>query len=485
MKKLLAILILFLGFQIKVQAATNYESYTLAQLLTEIKNDIPEAAKLYYNKLTTDQKMHYDGIVQSYLSGKLECDYSYIAARGSNDELEATVSDINKAYEAFLYEHKEFFFIGTYSTSGYKTLPPLHDQVEYKLNISMAEDYYIQYDPNDSSNRIIDTAKVKNHFVEILNKRDQVHAHVSTLSNDYEKIKYIHDYLVLNNSYQKTNTLSYTPAGALVDSETPVCEAYSEAFQMLAHHNNLVVAYATGMAFNGTTTEAHAWNHVKLGTSWYLIDVTWDDPLGMPENHIGDNYFLIPKPNEATRSYDEQSIIPTPFTTQKYSEKPAYNISITITGPDGTTRNENQFVLSGDDVDFTFLQEEGYDLVVTGNHENITNNGSITITYTIKTFTIRFYNGYDLIKSETINYNETPVAQKIKKDKYVFKGWNPEIKPAKANQNYEAVWEFKPTLSNPFDINNPIMMITVISVGGFIGLIAITILFRLLFRRKQ
>lgn len=486
MKKLLVILILILGFQIKISAATNYESLTIAQLMFEIKNDIPEGARLYYDTLTDNQKMHYNGIVNSYLEGKLECDYSYTETRGALDEIEQQLADINKAYEAFLYEHKEFFFIGTYYKSGYKTIEPLHIEVEYKLNIAMAEDYYISFNVDDISSRVIDTNKVKSHFVEILNKRDQIHAHLSTLDNDYEKINYLHEYLILNNEYHKTNNLSHTPAGALVDGETPVCEAYSEAFQMLAHHNNLIVSYATGRAYNGIEEELHAWNHVKLGTYWYLIDVTWDDPLGAPENYVGDDYFLIPKPSNALRSYDEKSIIPSPFTTEKYNNKPVYNISITITNPDGSETAQNQFVLSGDNVDFTFLQVEGYNLVVTGNYKNISSDGTITISYTIKTYTIRFFNGYELVEIQTIDYNETPEApEDPKKEGYLFKGWSPEIKQAKSDQDYEAVWEFKPSFSNPFDLNNPKMMIAVISIGGVVGLVILTILFRLLFRRKE
>lgn len=483
MKKIITILILILGFQVKVSAQTNYESYTLPQLMAEIKNDIPAEAQLYYKELNENQKMHYNGILQSYLDGNLECNYVYTEPRGSLEEMEQQLSDIIKAYKAFLYEHKEFFFIGLHYKPGYKTLEPFHETVEYTLNLAMAEDYYTIFDEEEISNRVIDTEKVKSHFVEILNKRDQIYTYISTLSNDYEKIKYIHDYLILNNEYHKTNSISHTPAGALVDTETPVCEAYSEAFQMLAHHNNLIVAYATGSADNGDKIELHAWNHVKLGTYWYLIDVTWDE--GLLEHEVRDNYFLIPRPSNTVRSYDEKSIIPEPFTTEKYGSKPVYTININITEPDGEVREENQYVLSGDDVSFVLLEKEGYDINVTGNYENISNNGSITVTYTIKTFTIRFFNGYELLKSETLEYNETPEApENPTKEKYVFKGWSPEIKPANANQDYEAVWEFEPTFDNIFDLDNPVMMIIIISAVGVVGLVILTILFKALFKKR-
>ncbi len=482
MKRIIAILILILGFQVKVSAQANYESYTMPQLMAEIKNDIPAEAQLYYKELNENQKMHYNGILQSYLDGNLECNYVYTEPRRSTEEMDQELADITTAYEAFLYEHKEFFFIGIHYTPGYKTLEPLHEVVEYSLNIAMAEEYYITFDV-ESSNRVINNAKVKSHFVEILNKRDQIHAHVSTLENDYEKVKYIHDYLILNNTYQKTNNISHTPAGALVDTETPVCEAYSEAFQMLSHHNNLIVSYATGSADNGDEIELHAWNHVKLGTYWYLIDVTWDE--GLLEDEVRDNYFLIPRPSNTLRSYDTKSIIPTPFTTEKYDNKPVYNITVTVTDPNGDVRVEHQYVLSGDDVNFVLLEKEGYDINVTGDYENISSNGSITVTYTIKTFTIRFFNGYELLKSETLEYNETPEApEDPTKEKYVFKGWSPEIKPAKANQDYEAVWEFEPTFDNIFDLDNPVMMIVIISAVGFVGLVILTILFKALFKKR-
>ena len=112
MKKIITILILILGFQVKVSAQTNYESYTLPQLMAEIKNDIPAEAQLYYKELNENQKMHYNGILQSYLDGNLECNYVYTEPRGSLEEMEQQRSDIIKAYKAFLYEHKSFSLLG-------------------------------------------------------------------------------------------------------------------------------------------------------------------------------------------------------------------------------------------------------------------------------------------------------------------------------------------------------------------------------------
>lgn len=472
MKKLLWILLLALSFTIKINAQPPYEDLSIKELMTAIKNDIPMDAQIYYNALTDNEKTHYDGILQSYLAGNLEADYTFEKPEGSALTLEQSREDIKNAYNAFLYEHKEFFFIGTYSLTSTKSYPPPTDSFEITLHILLAEDYYSTFDSADFSTRVIDETKIKAHFVEILLKRDVITNHVQTLDNDYLKIKYIHDYLILNNEYEKTNSLSHTPAGALVAGETPVCEAYSEAFQMLAHHNNIIVSYASGLANNGHTEELHAWNHVKLGTHWYLIDVTWDDPLGMDVNYIGNDYFLIPKQAPHLRNYDEHSIVPSPFTSLKYGDKPTYNVTITV---DGETHH--QAVLEGDDVDLSAFEKPGYQMVVTGDYQNINEEKSITITYTHRTYTIRFLNGFTVIDTQTLNYGDVPtIPEDPTKENYTFKGWSPEVKNVDSDQDYHAVYE-------PIE-DNPMMMILLLSGVGLVGVIALTVLFRLLFKKK-
>lgn len=472
-------MLLFFSFFIKINA-TDYSSYSTKALLTELKNDIPSEAMLYYHALDDDEKAHYNGILESYLLGNLESNYTFTRASGSTDELNETKEAIIRAFKAFSHEHKEFFFIGTYYLTSYQSIPPTHEDIEFKLEILLAEDYYQTFDKTDLSTRVINEVKVKQHIIEILNKRDLIKNHLDTLTSDYDKIKHIHDYLVLTNEYQKTNELSHTPAGALIDGETPVCEAYSEAFQMLAHHNNLIVSYATGNADNGIDIEAHAWNHVKLGTYWYLIDVTWDDPLGSGVDHISYDYFLIPKLSLDKRTYDIDVIVPTPFSTTSYGTKETYTITITI-----DDKTYTQSVLEGDNVDFSLYEKEGYRLVVTGLHENITSDGAVSITYEIQTFTITFVSDYKVISTQTVNYNELPTPpENPTKDRFVFNGWNPSLKKATEDQTYEATWVLSDEFTAPVEEGNPFQMVLIIGAVGLVGMVLLIVLFKLLFKKK-
>lgn len=93
-----------------------------------------------------------------------------------------------------------------------------------------------------------------------------------------QKIVAIHDYLVLNCSYDtrvETNNAphdAFTAYGALVN-KIAVCQGYSAAFQLLMQKLQIpgIVVQSTPMN--------HAWNMVRYEGEWYHIDATWDDPV--------------------------------------------------------------------------------------------------------------------------------------------------------------------------------------------------------------
>lgn len=111
-----------------------------------------------------------------------------------------------------------------------------------------------------------------------------------------EKIKVIHDYMVLNCEYDYNNYLkktvpreSYTPRGALINKKS-VCQGYAETFQLFMNSLDIPCQIVTGTANGG----GHAWNVVKIKNKWYHIDVTWDDPVPDEKGRIRYRYFLIP-----------------------------------------------------------------------------------------------------------------------------------------------------------------------------------------------
>ncbi len=102
---------------------------------------------------------------------------------------------------------------------------------------------------------------------------------IKTGMSDYEKVKAINDYMILNVRYDRENYATdtipascFTSLGAMRDG-VAVCAGYAKMFNLLCHETGLESTYVVGSA-NGY----HAWNQVKVDGNWYNIDVTWNDP---------------------------------------------------------------------------------------------------------------------------------------------------------------------------------------------------------------
>ena len=112
---------------------------------------------------------------------------------------------------------------------------------------------------------------------------------------DYRKELLIHDWLVNNSTYNIQNMddpASHTAYGPLVEGKG-VCQGYSEAMMMLARVAGIPCQYVVGDGGNTGDMESHAWNCIQIGGQWYMLDVTWDDPVTDGEELLLYDYFNI------------------------------------------------------------------------------------------------------------------------------------------------------------------------------------------------
>ncbi|MCL1974835.1 MAG: S-layer homology domain-containing protein [Firmicutes bacterium] len=111
--------------------------------------------------------------------------------------------------------------------------------------------------------------------------------------SEKEKVKALHDYLVLHTTYEKTyyegreTNAAHQPRYIFTEGKG-VCEAYAEAFKILMNAVGIECIMVPGEAGG----EDHAWNQVRVDGKWYNIDVTWDDPDD--GDKIRYDYFCIP-----------------------------------------------------------------------------------------------------------------------------------------------------------------------------------------------
>lgn len=108
---------------------------------------------------------------------------------------------------------------------------------------------------------------------------------------NYEKIKAIHDYIIINASYDENMELNSGYDNLIQQSS--VCQGYA-----LITYKMMIEAGIECRIITGTAKGiSHAWNIVKIEDKWYNIDCTWDDPVSNDKKeHLEYDYFL--KSNE-------------------------------------------------------------------------------------------------------------------------------------------------------------------------------------------
>ncbi len=214
-----------------------------------------------------------------------------------HDELEfdfydADEKEVIKAYKAVIDDHPEYFWL----TKGYRyTKTTLGD----KSDINFTPILY------GGSEGIKDKEK------ELKAKVQEIVSNAESRENIYEKVLFVHDYIVENTTYDhdaaadgSDDSESYNDNDPYFDSRTAygclindkaVCSGYAAAFQYIMKEMNIPCGRVSGRSVeNG---EPHEWNYLRIGDYNYQMDVTWDDATVSSDDEqserVSYDYFLI------------------------------------------------------------------------------------------------------------------------------------------------------------------------------------------------
>ena len=218
------------------------------------------------------------------LSGKDAEMYDTLCSAFSNYELrvvldgEVESEKLDYIYRCISDDHPEFFWVPYGYRGGY--------YMEYRSGKTLVE-----YDSLGDMNK--DNIPVyKEKFDKCV---DEI---VNSIPSDlslYDKILYIHDYIVLNCDYVEGSDTCYSAYGCLVEKKA-VCSGYTPAFQLLLHKIGVECGNVVGFATSNGG--AHTWNYVRYDGNYYWVDITWDDPISDVSDYegtadISHSYFFI------------------------------------------------------------------------------------------------------------------------------------------------------------------------------------------------
>lgn len=208
----------------------------------------------YREQLEIEQKKVYDAMLQTYQKQK---------EKVILDPVEQ--SDLEMIMQYILNDHPEIYYLA--------------DQYGYEVD-SANQEYFIYYPKYRFTS---DEIEEFNQQIETITK--PIIDEANTRSDDYEKTKYIYDYIVDQTAYVEDAKDNQTILSVFLYNES-VCAGYAKSLQYLLSKLNIPCSYITGYP-RYEANQAHAWNMVKMNGNFYYMDVTNADPV---EGEITPNY---------------------------------------------------------------------------------------------------------------------------------------------------------------------------------------------------
>jgi len=127
----------------------------------------------------------------------------------------------------------------------------------------------------------------------------------------HQKIRVLHDWVVLNTQYDMT--FKRYSAYDILNGGSAVCQGYALLMDALLNEAGFNTLFVTGnvkpefrVDTNVVSDGGHAWNMVQVDGKWYHLDATWDDPTPDQPGVVGYNYYMLTDAEVGiTRTIDE------------------------------------------------------------------------------------------------------------------------------------------------------------------------------------
>lgn len=183
--------------------------------------------------------------------------YREILRSLQNGERETELSTLNQellepVFRCVLADHPEIFYVDGYTSTSYRLGSTLR-------KITFSGDYTLEPAGIERRRALLEEA---------------VSAWLADMpdGSDYEKVKFLYEYLISHTEYELGCEDSQNICSVLLNGRS-VCQGYAKAFQLLCQRAQIPALLVTGTV-NG---QGHAWTMISVDGAWYYVDPTWGD----------------------------------------------------------------------------------------------------------------------------------------------------------------------------------------------------------------
>lgn len=275
---LIILIIVFVAFIYVIYSSKNDQNNILksqeiseleANITTENDTNSYVEDRYFYNQLNDGSRIMYNTILNNL--PELESGNQHIEFPADES---ITDKSFQSAWDALIMDRPGIFYADTPKISLItmkKTFLLKIFSMSYTMKPKDDVSYF--YDNFKS------TADVKNGENEMKKLAEYITENAT--GTTYQKVKFVHDWIIKNVDYDKESEPSNGTAYGSLVLKKAVCEGYAVGFKYLLDALKIPCVVVFGDAENSQgDKESHAWNYVKMNDgNWYGVDTTWDDPI--------------------------------------------------------------------------------------------------------------------------------------------------------------------------------------------------------------